>query len=197
MFNKRHTSTCIFTFFFNNKGLTFSLFRSATSCFRDTRLSKIGNAPKDPRMTLTTSVSKVPCVHWILAHEAQISLRFALRPANFEIQACQKRKCTQWPHDYLNHLRVKSTPCTLNTHPRGPNFNPFRSTTSHFRDTGLSKIGMHRMTQNNLNHLSVKNYTIYTEYSLPRPKFHCFALRSLVFQIIDFFGFLIWYNLEI
>ncbi len=35
---------------------------------------------------------------------------------------------------------------TLNTHPRGPNSNPFDSTASHFRDTGLSKIGMHRMT---------------------------------------------------
>ena len=41
----------------------------------------------------------------------------------------------------LNHLSVKSTLCTPNTHPRGPNFTQFRSTTSRFRDIRLSIIG--------------------------------------------------------
>ncbi len=43
------------------------------------RLVKNRNAPNDPRMTLITEVSKVPCVHWILTPDAQISLCFALR----------------------------------------------------------------------------------------------------------------------
>ncbi len=147
--------------------------------------------------------------NWILTPEAQISLRFARRPAVFKIQGrkseihqmtpewpyalnCQKgpvyteyspprpkfhsvslydqpysrykvenrkctkwpennlthlkSECTEWPQNYLNHLSVKSTLYTLNTHTRGPNFTPFRSTISRFRDTRLSKIGMHRMT---------------------------------------------------
>ncbi len=36
------------------QGPNFTLFRSTTSRFRDTMLSKIGNAPNDPIMTLTT-----------------------------------------------------------------------------------------------------------------------------------------------
>ncbi len=53
----------------------------------------------------------------------------------------KNRKCIEWPQNDLNHLTVKSTLYTLNTHPRGPNFAPFRSRTSHFRSTSLSKIG--------------------------------------------------------
>ena len=109
---------------------------------------------------------------------AQISVRFALRPAVFDMQACRKsemhrmtpewpqalncqkhnvyteyssprpkfhsvslydqpfwryklakyRKRTQWPQNDINHLIDKSKMYTLNTHPRGPHFTPFRST---------------------------------------------------------------------
>ena len=116
-------------------------FRSTTSHFRNTCLSKIGNAPNDPRkMTLSSKVSKVPYVHWILTPDAQISLRFALRPTVFEIQVFRKSKWTQWPQNDLNHWSIKSTLYRLNTHPRPPYFTPFRSTTSRFWGTGFSKI---------------------------------------------------------
>ncbi len=47
--------------------------------FWDTRLSKIGNALNEPRITLTTYLSKVlcTCLHRTLTPGAQISLRFA------------------------------------------------------------------------------------------------------------------------
>ena len=51
------------------------------------------------------------------------------------------RKCTEWPQTELERVTVKSTPYTINTYPRGPNFGPFRSTTSCFQDTRASKIG--------------------------------------------------------
>ncbi len=74
----------------------------------------------------------------------------------------ENRKYTEWPQNDLKHLSVKSTLCTLNTHPRGPNFTPFRSTTSRFQDTRL-KIGNApndprmtlQFTINKYNHLQV------------------------------------------
>ncbi len=54
-------------------------------------------------------------VYWILTTEAQISLRFALRPAVFEIHVFWKSECTEWPQNDLKDLSVKSTLCTQNT----------------------------------------------------------------------------------
>ncbi len=34
-------------------------------------MPKIGNASNDPRMTLTTKLSKVPCIHWIHTPEGR------------------------------------------------------------------------------------------------------------------------------
>ena len=51
---------------------------SATSHFRDTRLSKIGNAQNEPRMSSSTYLWKAPYIHWKLTPEAQMLLRFAL-----------------------------------------------------------------------------------------------------------------------
>ena len=144
-FNYWSVKTTLCTLNTRLRGPNFNPFRSTASHFRDTGFSKIGNAPNDSRMTLITEVSKVPCVHIMLTPEAHASPLFALRPASFEIQVFRKSKWTKWPQNDINHLSVKSTLYTLNTHPRGPNFTPFRSTTSHFRDTGLSKIGMHWM----------------------------------------------------
>ncbi len=59
---------------------------------------------------------------------------------NFLLTPMLNWKCTEWLQNYLKHLSVKSTLRTLNTHPRGPNFTPLRSTISHFHDTGLSRI---------------------------------------------------------
>ena len=44
-------------------------------------------------------------------------------------------KCTEWPQTELEHLTIKSTLYTINTHLWSPNFGPFRSMISHFRDT--------------------------------------------------------------
>ncbi len=43
-------------------------------------------------------------------------------------------KCTEWPQTELEHLTAKSTLCTVNTYPWGPNFGPFCSTASGFED---------------------------------------------------------------
>ncbi len=124
---------------------TISPFYLTTSHLRDTRLSKIGNAPNDPRMTLNTSVVTVPCIHWIPTPKTQISIHFALWPAMFEMQGCWKseidsvllykpfsrynvfknRKCTEWTENDLNHLTVQSYLYTLNNYPGGPYFSEF------------------------------------------------------------------------
>ncbi len=53
-----------------------------------------------PEWPQALSCQKYP-VYTILTPEAQISLRFALRPAVFDIQSCQKsemhRKTPEWP----------------------------------------------------------------------------------------------------
>ncbi len=68
---------------------------STTSNFRDTflsKLSKIGNAMNDTTMTLSILLSKVVFIHWIFTPAVQTSLRFALWPVIFEIQASKNRK---------------------------------------------------------------------------------------------------------
>ncbi len=100
----------------------------------------------------------------MLTHEAQILVRFALRLAVSEIQHVQggqKSEMHRMSQTELEHLTVKSTPYTLNTYPSGPNFGPFRSTTSCFRDTKSSKIGNAPSDPKlNLEHLTVKG-TLY------------------------------------
>ena len=59
---------------------------------------------------------------------------FRSKTAVFEMQ--KLLKIGNAPRDDLKHLTVKRTVHALNTHPRGPNFTPFRSTTNHFRDIG-------------------------------------------------------------
>ncbi len=51
----------------------------------------------------------------------------------------ENRKCTEWPQTELEDLTVKSNLCTLNTYPWGPNFGPFHSTNSRFRDTTCTR----------------------------------------------------------
>ncbi len=66
--------------------------------------------------------------------KVKISLRFALRPAVFEIQCCRKSEFTEWPQNDLNHLAIKSTLYTMNIHPRGPTFTPFRSMVARYKN---------------------------------------------------------------
>ncbi len=88
----------------------FTQFHSTTSRFRDTRLAKISNARNDPRMTLTTQLSKIPRLHRILTPEDQISLRFAQWQVIFSrYRLVENRKCTECPQNDLNQFTVKST----------------------------------------------------------------------------------------
>ncbi len=147
----------------------------------------IGNTPNDPQNYLKHLTSQVSCIHWMLIPEAQISLRFALRPAIFKVQDVKNRKFTQWLQKDLKHLSIKSTLCTLNTHPRGPNFNPFRFTNSHFWDTGLLKSECTEWPQNDLNHWSVKS-NLCTLDSHPRgPNFTPFRSTTGRFEFRDRF----------
>ena len=50
-----------------------------------------------------------------------------------------KQKCTEWSQNEAEHITIKSTLYILSTYPWSSNFDPFHSTTSGFRDTGLSK----------------------------------------------------------
>ena len=124
------------------RGQNFTPSRSTTRLFRDTRLSKIGNTPNDPRTTLTTynchkhpvyieSLPPRPKFHSVSLYELSFS----------RYKVVESRKCTEWPQNDLNHLTFKSTLYTLNTYLRGQNFTPSRSMASRFRDTRLSKIG--------------------------------------------------------
>ena len=107
---------------------------SRTSCFRDTRSSKIGNAPNDPKWTWTLNSQKYSTYRKYLTPEVQILIRFALWLAVSEIQGRQNQKFTEWPQTELEHLTINTTLYTLNTYPWGPKFAPFCSTTSIFED---------------------------------------------------------------
>ena len=98
----------------------------------------------------------------------------------------KNRKCTEWPQTELEDLTGKSIIYTLHTYPRGPNFGPFRSTTSCFRDTRSSKIG-NAPSDHKLNldeHLTVKILYMHILY-LPQgaQTLVHFALRLAVSEI--------------
>ncbi len=98
----------------------------------------------------------------------------------------ENQKCTQWPHNDLNHLSVKSTLYTLNAYPRGTNFTPFRSTTIRFRDTGFSEIrnAPTKWPQNDLKHFKSVKSTLCTLNTHPEGQISlCFALPPAIFEI--------------
>ena len=73
---------------------------------------------------------------------------------------------------------VKSTLHTLPTYSRGPCFGLFHSTTTRFRDTRLSKLGIHssEWPPNNLEHLNLKS-TLEVQILVS------FIVPSVVFEI--------------
>ncbi len=71
---------------------------------------------------------------------------------------------SKWPKTDMEHLTVKSTLYARQTYPRGPNFCPFRPTTTSFRDTGLPKIEVYRMKPNWTWTLNSQEYPFYTKY---------------------------------
>ena len=115
------------------------------------------NAHNDTRMTFITEASKVPCVHWICTSEAQISIRFALRPAVFEIQGFLNTEMHPMTPEWPKVLRCQRYPVYTEHLPRGPNFNPLRSTTNLFEIQSCRKSECNEWPQNDLNHWSVKS----------------------------------------
>ncbi len=104
------------------------------------KIIKKVNALNDSGMTLSTQLSKVPCIHSIRAPKTQFHF-ISLKSQPFSrYKVDENRKCTEWPQIDLNPLTVKGTLYVLNTHPRGLNLNPLRSTARHFRHTSLPKI---------------------------------------------------------
>ncbi len=118
-------------------------------------------APNDIKMALNTTRSKVPHIHVQCTYVCSTntprvpnSVSLALQTTTFEVQATKRPKFWSVSHctisdiqgrqksemhrktqTELEHLTVKSTLYTLNTYPWGPNFRPFRSSTSGFQDT--------------------------------------------------------------
>ncbi len=91
----------------------------------------------------------------------------------------ENRKRIEWPQTELDHITVKRTLYTLNTYPWGPNFSPFRSTISRFRDiwcTKWAKIGNAPNDPNWTWTLNSQKYPIYTKYSPPRSTFWSVSL---------------------
>ncbi len=93
------------------------------------------SALNDSKLTLDPIRSKLPYTRITSVRDSQISLRFAVRPAFFEIQAILRQV----------HLMTPNWPWTLqrqivlylyNNCPRVSNFTPFRSMTSRFGVTG-------------------------------------------------------------
>ena len=129
--------------------------------------------------------------------EAQISIRFALRPALFEIQFFENRKCTQWLQNDLNHWSIK-VPCVhwILT-PEAQISLRFAIRPGIVEIQACGKSECTQWPQNDLNHRSVKS-TLCTLILTPEAQNSLrFTLRSLVFQIIEVLGFPIGHNGEI
>ncbi len=96
-----------------------------SSHFRETGLSKVGNAPNDIRLPWKFKSQKCPlCRPTISAPKYQICVLSVLRPVVFEIKGrkSKKSKCTESPQADLQHLTVKSTLYIPSTFPLGPQF---------------------------------------------------------------------------
>ncbi len=76
----------------------------------------------------------------------------------FEKQSCWKSESTERPSTW-NWILNCQLVCTLSTYPRGPKFDRFHSTSSHFRGTRLSKIGRNI---GNAQHISLTSNWLWT-----------------------------------
>ena len=90
------------------------------------KIRKIGNAPNPLKVTLNIWQTKVSCIHkvstpkdqrtkfWSVLLYDQLFLRY------MDVENRKSRKCTEWPQNDFEHLRVKGTLCTLSTLPLRP-----------------------------------------------------------------------------
>ena len=100
------------------------------------------------------------------------------------------RMTTEWPQA----LSCQKYPVYTEYSPRGTNFTSFSTTTSHFRDTRLPKIA-NSPNDPRMNHLTVKS-CLHWKFAPGAQISLGFAEWTLVFQIIEVFGFHIGYNGE-
>ena len=114
-------------------------FRSTSSRFRGTRLSKIGIMLNDLRKTTNTLLWKVPCAHYINTYPLGPKFRsvcsatsrfWDTRMSKIEKK---RRKCKDWSQTAVEHI-TENVPYmrALGTYPWGPSFGPFCSIASHF-----------------------------------------------------------------
>ncbi len=117
-------------------GPNFTPFCSTTSHFRDTVLSKFGNAPNDPQNDLNHLTVK-STLYTLNTHQ-----RPKFHPISLYDEACSRFKvvenqnCTEWPQIDLKLFTCKGTLYAPNAHHRRPNFNPLYCTANHFRVKG-------------------------------------------------------------
>ena len=115
-------------------GPNFGPVRSTISRFRNTWSPKIKMHWMTPKWSWTLNSQKYSIYTKYLPLRPKFC--FTLKLAVSEIQhAPGLWKSETAPNDPKLNLAVKSTLYVLNTYRRGPNFGPFRSTTSRFRDT--------------------------------------------------------------
>ncbi len=126
----------------------------------------------DLKLILKNKKYKIRYIYEVLTHEAQIFVRFALRPAVFKIQGYWKRKfrkCTEWPQTDFEILPVKSASHTSSNCARGPNFGPI---SDQLYDQGFSryKVDENRkcteLLRTELEHLTVK-IILYAQNTYP------------------------------
>ncbi len=111
------------------------------------------------------------------------SVRFldqALWPPYSRYKVVENWKCTQWRQDDLNHLRVKTTLYTLETHHRGPISLRCTLWPPIFEIQGCWKLEMYRMTSE----WPLPLNCLYTLNTHPDAQISIrFALRQAIFEI--------------
>ena len=147
-----------------------------TSHFWDVRLQKFGKCTEWPQndlkhLTVESTLYTLDTYPW-----GPNFVRFTLQPVVFEIQSCYKLEMHQITSEWPWTLPKVHCIRTLNTYPRGRNFNPFCCTTSHFRDTRLQKMGNARNDLRMTLNTSLSKFPICIECLSLRPKFHSVSL---------------------
>ena len=129
------------------------------------------SAPNDPQMTLYPRRSKIPQIHITTTSKSQISLRFALRPAIFELQAILKQvhlMTSKWRSALKCHKSIQFYfhSILISLH--------FNLRLAIFELQAILKQ-LHRMTLKWPSTLKGQRYPIYTCYNYP-PKYHSVPL---------------------
>ncbi len=139
---------------------------------------KIGNAPNDPRMTLSTYCQKYTvCTKCSCPSIKFHSVSFYDQPfSRYMHKLVETWTCTEWPQNDLKHLTDKSYPVHTDysaPSPKSHCFASLRPAVFEIQDYQNQKCT--EWPQNDLSHLTVKR-TPYTMNILPPVKFHSVSL---------------------